>query len=90
MVNKSHWAQHPFYVGRMHDDFYKDFAVDELRIYNRCLTPLEMPALAGQPDALAQALKAPATSRTPAQKAGLYTYYVKTQDPAYRAIVAKR
>ena len=42
--NKSHWAQHPFYVGRMHDYFFKDFAVDELRIYNRCLTPLEMPA----------------------------------------------
>ncbi len=87
--NKSHWAQHPFYVGRMHDDFFKDFAVDELRIYKRCLTPLEIPALAGQPDALAKALKTPTASRTPAQKAGLYAYYVKTQDPAYQDIVAK-
>ena len=87
--DRSHWAQHSFYVGRMHDYFYKDFAVDELRIYNRCLTPLEMPQLAGQPDALAAALRTPVANRTPAQRAGLYTYYVKTQDPVYRTAYAK-
>jgi hypothetical protein len=83
--NKSHWAQHPFYVGRMHDYFYKDFAVDELRIYGRALTPLEMPRLAGKPDALVAALRTPATDRTPDQRAGLYSYYVTTQDRGYRA-----
>ena len=87
--DRGHHAQHSFYVGRMHDYFYKDFAVDELRIYNRCLTPLEMPQLAGQPDALATALRTPVANRTPAQRAGLYTYYVKTQDPVYRAAYAK-
>ncbi|GAB3029250.1 DUF1553 domain-containing protein [Spirosoma pulveris] len=87
--NKSHWAQHPFYVGRMHDNFYKDFAVDELRIYKRCLTPLEMPALAGQRDALMAALQTPAANRTPAQRTGLYTYYVRTQDPVYKTNYAK-
>ena len=83
--DKTHWVQHPFYVGRMHDDFYKDFAVDELRIYNRCLTPLEMPALAGQPDALNMAMKTPVANRTPAQRIGLYSYYVTNEDPVYRA-----
>ena len=83
--NKSHWAQHSFYVGRMHDNVYKDFAVDELRIYNRCLTPLELPRLAGKPDALAATLRTPAAQRTPVQRAGLYTYYVHTQDRDYRA-----
>ena len=68
---RTHWAQHTFYVGRMHDNFYKDFAVDELRIYNRCLTPLEMPQLAGQPDALMAALQTPVANRTPAQRTGL-------------------
>ncbi|QMW02763.1 DUF1553 domain-containing protein [Spirosoma foliorum] len=87
--NLTHWAQHNFYVGRMHDNFYKDFAVDELRIYKRCLTPLEMPALAGQPDALGIALKTPVTNRTPAQRTGLYTYYVTNHDPVYRADYAK-
>ena len=87
--NRSHWVQHAFYVGRMHDYFYKDFAVDELRIYNRCLTPLEMPKLAGQSDALLAALQTPVASRTPAQRAGLYSYYVKTQDPGYRVAYAK-
>lgn len=87
--DKTHWAQHNFYVGRMHDNFYKDFAVDELRIYKRCLTPLEMPALAGQPDALAIALKTPVANRTSAQRTGLYTYYLTNQDPVYRADFAK-
>ena len=85
----THWAQHAFFVGRMHDYFYKDFAVDELRIYNRGLTPLEMPKLAGQADALATALHTPVANRTPAQRAGLYMYYVTTQDPGYRATFDK-
>ena len=84
--DKSHWAQHAFYVGRMHDYFYKDFAVDELRIYDRCLTPLEMPRLAGAPDAVVMALQA--AVKTPAQRTGLYNYYVTTQDPAYRTAFA--
>ncbi|MBD2701040.1 DUF1553 domain-containing protein [Spirosoma sp. BT702] len=87
--DKTHWAQHSFYVGRMHDYFYKDFAVDELRIYNRCLTSLELPKLAGKSDALQTALRTPASNRTPAQRTGLYTYYVTTQDPIYRADFAK-
>ncbi|MBD2756947.1 DUF1553 domain-containing protein [Spirosoma validum] len=82
--NKTHWVQHPFYIGRMHDYFYKDIAVDELRIYNRCLTPLEMTHLAGGPDALALALQTPTAKRTPVQRAGLYSYYVTTQDSVYR------
>jgi len=83
--DKTHWAQHPFYIGRMHDYFYKDFAVDELRIYNRALTELEMPQLAGQPDALSAALKTPAAKRTPLQRTGLYNFYVTTIDPGYQA-----
>ena len=82
--NKTHWVQHPFYIGRMHDYFYKDIAVDELRIYNRCLTPLEMTHLGGGPDALSLALQIPTAKRTPAQRTGLYTYYVTTQDSVYR------
>ena len=82
--DKSHWAQHSFYVGRMHDYFYKDFAVDELRIYDRCLTPLEMPRLAGAPDALAAALQTSLAKRSPAQRTGLYNYYVTTEDSLYQ------
>lgn len=87
--DKTHWAQHAFYVGRMHDYFYKDFAVDELRIYDRCLTPLELPRLAGTPDALTAALQTPVARRSRAQRTGLYTYYVTTHDPAYRTAFAE-
>ena len=82
--NKSHWTPYPFTVGKVHDQYYRNFAVDELRIYNRCLTPLEMPLLAGRPDALTAVLRTPTAKRTPAQRAGLYTYYVTTQDSAYQ------
>lgn len=81
--NKTHWVQHPFYIGRMHDNYYRDMAVDELRVYNRCLTPLEMTGLAGGANVLSQALRTPIAKRTPVQRAGLYTYYVTTQDSAY-------
>lgn len=87
--DKTHWAQHEFFVGRMHDYFYKDFAIDELRIYDRCLTSLEMPRLAGRADAVAQALQTPATKRSPAQRTGLYMYYVQTRDPAYQTASAE-
>ncbi|GAB3565423.1 PSD1 and planctomycete cytochrome C domain-containing protein [Spirosoma luteolum] len=81
---KTHWAQYPFMIARMHDDYFKDFAVDELRIYSRALTPLEIPRLAGRPDALTAALRTPATRRTSVQRSGLYQYYVTTLDTAYR------
>ena len=87
--DKSHWVQHPFYVGRMHDYFYKDFAVDELRIYNRCLTPIEMPRLAGAPDALTTALRTPVAKRSLAQRTGLYNYYVTAHDPVYQTAYAE-
>ena len=87
--DKTHWVQNAFYVGRMHDYFYKDFAVDELRIYDRCLTPLEMPRLAGAPDALVAALQTPVAKRSPAQRTGLYTYYVTMHDSAYRTAYAE-
>ncbi|WP_345246874.1 DUF1553 domain-containing protein, partial [Nibrella saemangeumensis] len=87
--DRTHWAQHSFYVGRMHDYYTKDYAVDELRIYNRCLTPLEIPQLAGQPDALTTALYTPATKRTPAQRTGLYNYYVTNHDAGYQSAFAK-
>ena len=87
--DKTNWVQHSFYVGRMHDYFYKDFAVDELRIYDRCLTSLEMPRLAGSPDALVTARQTPVAKRTPAQRTGLYTFYVTTHDPKYRTAYAE-
>ena len=87
--NKTYTTRLPFYIGRMYNQFYKDFAVDELRIYDRCLTPLEMPRLAGAPDALTVALQTPVPKRTPAQQTALYTYYVTTQDPVYREAFAE-
>ncbi|WP_128548682.1 DUF1553 domain-containing protein [Larkinella soli] len=81
--NGKHWVRYPFFIGRWHDHYIKDFAIDELRIYNRSLTPLEVPQLAGRPDALTAALRTPPARRTPAQRTGLYNYYVTVVDSAY-------
>ncbi|MGA0559426.1 DUF1553 domain-containing protein [Larkinella sp. VNQ87] len=82
--NGRNWTGSPFLIGRIHDHYIKDYAIDELRIYNRRLTPLEIPKLAGQPDALTTALYTPAAKRTATQRADLYTYYVITHDSTYR------
>lgn len=84
--NKTHWAQHSFYVGRMHDYYLKDVAVDELKLFDRALSPIEMPRLAGQPDALLEALRTPADDRTAEQRAGLYNFYVSTVDAGYKKV----
>ncbi|GAB3931352.1 DUF1553 domain-containing protein [Larkinella terrae] len=87
--NGKNWSGSPFLIGRIHDHYIKDYAIDELRIYNRSLTPLEIPVLAGQSDALTTALFTPAAKRTAAQRAGLYTYYVTTQDSTYQKAFAE-
>ncbi|WP_421828642.1 DUF1553 domain-containing protein [Larkinella sp.] len=87
--NGKNWSGSPFLIGRIHDHYIKDYAIDELRIYNRALTPLEIPKLAGQPDALTTALFTPAAKRTAAQRAGLYTYYVTAHDSTYRKAFAE-
>ena len=74
----------PFLIGRTSDQYTKDFAIDELRIYNRSLTELEIPTLAGQSDRLQLALQTPAGQRTAGQVAGLRRYYVSVHDSTYQ------
>ncbi|MCY7352354.1 MAG: DUF1553 domain-containing protein [Cytophagaceae bacterium] len=74
----------PFLIGRTSDQYTKGYAIDELRIYNRALTELEIPTLAGQPDRLQLALRTPANQRTAEQVAGLRRFYVTVHDPLYQ------
>jgi hypothetical protein len=59
-------------------------AVDELKVFDRALTALEVAALAGVPDPLGTLVSIPRARRTPAQQAALREYYVCAVDPGFR------
>ena len=58
----------PIRIGRRGDETLDDVSVDDLRVYDRQLSRLESQALAGAADPLGDVLKAPAASRTLAQR----------------------
>ncbi|KAB7729114.1 DUF1553 domain-containing protein [Rudanella paleaurantiibacter] len=81
--NHSYWgAGTPnFSIGHSHDQNYKGYAVDEVRVYNRALTRLEAQSLTVQRDVVREALLNP--DRTEAQQADLFAYYLTNFDRPY-------
>ncbi|MBC8154369.1 MAG: DUF1553 domain-containing protein [Bacteroidetes bacterium] len=68
-------------IGQLHDQNYKGYAVDELRVYGRKLTPLEVRSLVSHRDELQLALRAPQPATGPdAQMAALFDYFVTNVD----------
>ena len=70
---------------RFRDTGFQDGLLDELRVYNRALTPLEVRYLAGKdpfPDLLGKSLDSLPTTTQEA----LTAFYMEHQDPAYRAL----
>ncbi len=65
---------------RMRDNGFKEGRVDELRLYNRALTPLEAAHIAGRDD-LSKALSTELTALGPTQRQGLLDYYIGTAYP---------
>ena len=83
--NKTNWgAGTPnFSIGQRHDYNFKGYSVDELRVYNRNLTPLEVQSLFTQRDELQAVLQN--LNKTSAQPnartlAALFDYYVTNVD----------
>jgi hypothetical protein len=64
----------PFMIGAKFRDSMADFWVDELQLYNRALTPLEVTSLSTRQPLLPKALTAPG-------QPGLVEYFVATADP---------
>jgi hypothetical protein len=59
---------------RFRDNGFKGGAVDEFQLFRRCLTPLEVAAIAGLPD-LTDAWQTPAEKLTPTQREGLFEWW---------------
>jgi hypothetical protein len=81
--NKSNWYVDRLRIGRLSDQHTKNFEVDELKIFTRALTSLEMLGLYSLKDELIVALKTPAAKRTPAQITALKEYYFNNVDPEF-------
>ncbi len=79
-----------FSIGQRHDYNYKGYAVDELKVFARELTPLEVQSVIGQKDFIAIALKTPAAQRTEFQKEGLFEYFVTNIDAENQKLLAER
>lgn len=76
--NHTNWGSGAinFSVGQRHDYNYKGYAVDEIKVFRRVLTPLEVQSEAWQKDFVQQALRTPVTERTGKQKEALFDYFV--------------
>jgi cytochrome c553 len=79
-----------FSIGQRHDYNYKGYAVDELKVFARELTPLEVHTVIGHKDFLKMALKTPAEKRTQFQKEGLFDYYATHIDTENQKLFSER
>ncbi|WP_409049429.1 DUF1553 domain-containing protein [Telluribacter sp. SYSU D00476] len=87
--NKSNWYVDNLMIGRLSDQFTKNFEVDELKIYSRSLTLLEMQGLYTQRNEVLTTLRTPAAKRTSAQQSALLSYYLTHFDKPYQDKLAK-
>ena len=75
-------------IGMSHDQYNKNYAVDELFIYKRKLSALEIDGLVFQKNNLAAIFNK--NSLTETEKNGLFDYYKTNFDPAYRQYLSAR
>ncbi len=67
-----------FAIGQRHDYNYRGYSVDDLRVYARKLTRLDVQGMFTQQDELTAAIRNP--KRSPAEEAALYDYFLTNVD----------
>lgn len=88
--DRKNWmGPHALRIGRRHDETLSDVSVDEFRLYDRDLTPLEVAGIAGAADPLGEILRTAAADRTAAARAALREEYVRRHVPAREGVVAR-
>lgn len=81
--DKTNWYVDNLLIGRLSDQYTKDFAVDEMKVFARALTPLEMKSLYSGKNEVKAALLTAENQRDPFQKASLLNYYRANLDTAH-------
>lgn len=70
-------------IGQLHDQNYRGYSVDELRVYSRTLTPLEVRSLVTQRDEVQATLRALQTTPEPSEgpkQSALFAYFLTNVD----------
>jgi len=86
---KSNWYMDNLLIGRLSDQYTKDFAVDEMKIFTRALTPLEMKGLHSGKNEVKLALLLPENQRNDFQTSALTDYYLHNLDTTYCQTITK-
>jgi hypothetical protein len=86
---KSHWSEMPFMIGRDMRGSIQNVMVDEMAVYQRQLSALEVREINGQKGAIAGILKKPATTLSKAEEEQLFEYYLLNEDKTYAGHLAK-
>lgn len=88
-IQKTYAASSNFSFGKMHTTINKGYAVDELKIFGRMLTPLEVQSEMTQRDLVKNTLKIPVEKLSNNQKDALFDYYATNIDLFSQKTVAK-
>ncbi|GGM90372.1 hypothetical protein GCM10010967_24210 [Dyadobacter beijingensis] len=89
-IQKSYSSSTNFSLGRMHTTINKGYAVDELKIFGRVLTPLEVQSEMAEKDLVNLALAIQPGKRSTSQTDALFDYYKTHIDPVWLRLNAKR
>ena len=77
-------------LGKQHTDGFKDYVVDELKVFARLLTPLEVRGLVHEQDFIKKTLQVPLAQQTETQADALFAYYATNIDPSARRMADHR
>ncbi len=90
-TNKGSWGDvPPLRLGKRQDETTEGVAFDEVRVYDRQLSALDMARLGGDDEAVTRALAHPAASRTADQLAQLREHFMLDVDAEYARTLAQR
>ena len=81
----THWSDLTFMLGKEFHETLENFAVDELRVYERQLASLEIQDIAKNSAQITTLLKTPRQDWTKAQERQLFDYYRLNFDPYFNA-----
>ncbi len=87
--NKTNIVVHNLKIGRLQDRFTKNFEVDELKLFKRALSPLEIKSLYSQNDEISKILRKSVQQRSASDQKNLRLYYLRNVYQAYQNSMTK-
>lgn len=85
---KRNWAGSNFNIGRMSDQSYKNYSVDELAIFKKELNPLEVSSLYKNTDEIKTTLLSDVNINS--QRQNLLKYYIQNHDSTYAKVFKEK